>query len=261
MLERGTFSPTEIRRINYCRLFLQATTVSDITNATGTNLSPGVRVGAPTIWSGVSRHHKTNQNNPNPTTWRLWARALSLFANHRDELFVPLQRIVPPSRQRQALTVYYEPVHGTILFQKFGAYESHPKVDSLFSYNQQSLHKSLSQQAYPVSLREHDLGWSVDRYNSYCPNLKYSSPTSFTAYCSLLDHWEAQLLDNVTFQMSLFNIVEVLENSSFKACSDGSAIAFEGTFGLVLSAEDGTQLAHGAGPVDGHDPRSFRAER
>ena len=60
--------------------------------------------------------------------------------------------------------------------------------------------------------------------------------------------------------MNPFNIVELLENSSFKACSDGSAIAFEGTFGWVLSAEDGTRLAHGAGPVDGHDPRSFRAE-
>ena len=42
VLERGTFSPPEIRRINYCRLFLQAITVSDITDATGTNLSPGV---------------------------------------------------------------------------------------------------------------------------------------------------------------------------------------------------------------------------
>ena len=68
ILERGDFSPTEIRRLNYCRLFLQAITVSDISTATGTKLAPGVRQGLLTLWSGVTRHHKTNQANPNKAT-------------------------------------------------------------------------------------------------------------------------------------------------------------------------------------------------
>jgi hypothetical protein len=38
------------------------------------------------------------------------------------------------------------------------------------------------------------------------------------------------------------------------------AVTQEGTYGWALSLDDGTRLAHGAGYVDGHDPRSFRAE-
>ena len=261
ILERGSFSPSEIKRINYCRLYLQAVTVSDITNATGSHLSPGVRVGLPTIWSGISRHHKTNQSNPNPTTWRLWSRALTLLANSQDELLVPLRQwIVPPSRQRQSWTVYYDPGGNVLLFSKAGAYERHTHVSRFFNYNPQSRQTSLPEQAYPVSLHEHLEGWRIIRYNSYCPSLKTSPPTTFASYCSLLEYWESQLLETVHFHSSPFEIVSTIEASSFKACSDGSAIAFEGSYGWVLCTEDGTRLAHGAGPVDGHDPRSFRAE-
>jgi hypothetical protein len=52
----------------------------------------------------------------------------------------------------------------------------------------------------------------------------------------------------------------LLLNSKFKACSDESAVAHKGSFGWVLSLDDGTRLAYGAGLVNGHDPRSFRAE-
>ena len=68
------------------------------------------------------------------------------------------------------------------------------------------------------------------------------------------------LLTIIQFLFDPFNIVALIEASSFQACSDGSAVALEGTYGWVLCAEDGTRLAHGAGFIDRHDPRSFRAE-
>ena len=42
ILERGSFTKRQIKRINYCRLYLQAVTVSDIATATGAALAPGV---------------------------------------------------------------------------------------------------------------------------------------------------------------------------------------------------------------------------
>jgi hypothetical protein len=77
---------------------------------------------------------------------------------------------------------------------------------------------------------------------------------------ALLDDWESKLLSTVTFLYDPFNLASLLEMSNFKACSDGSAAAYIGTYGWVLCLEDGTHLAHGSGPVDGNDPRSFRAE-
>ena len=261
VLEHGDFSPPEIRRINYCRLYLQAVTVSDITTATGTKLAPGIRQGRPTLWSGVTKFHKTNQTKPNSTTWRLWSRALNLISNKHDELFVPLRQwIEPPHRQRQVWAVYFDPFTDSLYFPKLGTLEKHTKTAGFFPYAYTGWSSTLPDHAYPVSLVEHPEGWRIQRYNSYCPRIPNSVPTSFQSYCSLLEDWEAQLLSTLHLEFDPFNIVALIESSSFIACSDGSAVAFEGSYGWVLCSADGTRLAHGAGPVDGHDPRSFRAE-
>jgi hypothetical protein len=118
----------------------------------------------------------------------------------------------------------------------------------------------LPQTAYPVTLHERSHGWMVDRYTSYCPSLPSSPPTSFEWYCNLLDPWESQLLADVHLNFKPTVLISMLEKTPFRACSDGSAVVLEGTYGWSLSLEDGTRLAHGAGPVCGHDPRSFRAE-
>ena len=54
--------------------------------------------------------------------------------------------------------------------------------------------------------------------------------------------------------------MDLLSRTPFQACSDGSAVTKQGTFGWVLALPDRTRLAFGAGPVDGHDPQSFRSE-
>jgi hypothetical protein len=119
---------------------------------------------------------------------------------------------------------------------------------------------ALPETAYPVSIVEDVDGWRVLSFSSYCPTLPSSPPSSFLSFCSLLDEWESQLLQTVTFLYDPFNLSSLRESQEFQACSDGSAVAFVGTYGWVLSLEDGTRLAYGSGLVDGHDPCSFRAE-
>ena len=261
VLERGSFTRRQIQKINYCRLYLQAVTVSDISIASGDSLAPGVLYGEPTIWSGTTRYHKTNQCKPDPATWRLWSRAMKLIATPDGTLRVPLlQWIVPPHQQRQSWIAYYDPSSDSLYIRKQGVYEIHQQNNGSFPYTYTSLQSIVPPTAYPVSLLECDQGWQVQKYSSYCPALPKAMPSSFMSFCSLLEDWESRLLQTVTLHFNPFNIVELLEYSTFQACSDGSAVAFEGTYGWVLSTKDGTRLAHGAGPVDGHDPRSFRAE-
>jgi hypothetical protein len=102
VLEQGLFSKREIGRINYCRLYLQAVTVSHISLASGTSLAPGIRNGHPTLWSRVTRYLKTNQACPNAATWKIWSQAMDLLATPDDLLYVALRQwMVPPSRQRR----------------------------------------------------------------------------------------------------------------------------------------------------------------
>jgi hypothetical protein len=87
-----------------------------------------------------------------------------------------------------------------------------------------------------------------------------AKPTLFKAFCLLLEDWESQLLLNIHLSFDPFILISKLETSLFRACSDGLAVTQEGMYGWALSLDDGTRLAHGAGYVDGHNPRSFCAE-
>jgi hypothetical protein len=63
MDDRGEFTNKEICKIYYCRLYLQAITVSDISNASDNELMPEVHFGNYTIWSGVTHYHNTQDQS------------------------------------------------------------------------------------------------------------------------------------------------------------------------------------------------------
>lgn len=69
------FSPLMIQTLNKCRIYLQATTLTDITDGSGNNFCPY-------SWKGVRdirhiKHHDwPNQGNPDSNSWRKWRSAL-----------------------------------------------------------------------------------------------------------------------------------------------------------------------------------------
>jgi hypothetical protein len=58
------FTPDEARIINYCRQHLGVVTVSDISNATGDTLIPGVEWGELEFCCSTSTDHTTHQPAP-----------------------------------------------------------------------------------------------------------------------------------------------------------------------------------------------------
>ena len=69
ILDSKTFDAEEIKRLNYCRLYLQAVTISDLTVIDGDQLDPGKWIGQPTELSSLSRLEWPRQNRPSPATW------------------------------------------------------------------------------------------------------------------------------------------------------------------------------------------------
>jgi hypothetical protein len=108
VLASGRFSAAKTCLIQYCRLFLQVHTVSDLTDSTGTTLKDGVRSG--TLFSSSStRLIPTIQARPNSRAWRTWRSALSLWANESDLLTLPLgDWTTLPTDQRFRWTRYVE---------------------------------------------------------------------------------------------------------------------------------------------------------
>jgi hypothetical protein len=133
VLDCSDFTNREIRKINYCRLYLQAIMVSNIFSAPGSKLMSGFRFGDYTIWSGVTYVHKTNQAKPNNSTWRLWSRAMNLIADSHDQLLVPLcQWIPPPHCQRFIRLFYFEPLSDSLYFSLARCFDYHPRTSGWF---------------------------------------------------------------------------------------------------------------------------------
>jgi hypothetical protein len=88
--EHGKFTDAGIRRINYCRLYLRAETISDLTTVSGSMLDPSKVTGQWSLQS--SRHHGNfvHQERPEGAAWSLWRRVNKLWSKPNGELHQPL---------------------------------------------------------------------------------------------------------------------------------------------------------------------------
>jgi hypothetical protein len=74
------------------------------------------------------------------------------------------------------------------------------------------------------------------------------------------ESWERILLQGVLLEFTPHDSISKITSHYFTACSNSSATTSQGTFGWVIALPDKTRLATGSGPVDRHEPQSFRAE-
>ena len=101
-------SKTESIRINRCRIFLQATTVSDITSADGTRITE--YAWTPEQKQSItnprrSKHDWPRQPRPGPKSWKAWKGAIQRHLSKKGKgqtLQIPLGPwTVSPSESRQ----------------------------------------------------------------------------------------------------------------------------------------------------------------
>ena len=90
VLASNRFTSTQICKINYCRLYLQAMTLSDICVADGTRLDSEFFFGRIPPGSAYTTWHSFTQDRPSETSWRLWRKACRLFAGEDGALLINL---------------------------------------------------------------------------------------------------------------------------------------------------------------------------
>jgi hypothetical protein len=111
------FPPSAICQINYCRLYLQILTISDMTNATGTRLAPGIRHGIH-LWSqSKSKFQESHQERPNKAFWTIWRRFLNTLSNFHGYLFTPLGSwLFPADRLRRLWPFILSPSSDSLMY-------------------------------------------------------------------------------------------------------------------------------------------------
>jgi hypothetical protein len=83
-------SPGHIKMINYCRLYLQVLTLSDICNAEGTQLVAGMSQGNRNRDQSYSILEEPLQERPNAVSWGIWRRFLQHMCYDNYRLLQPL---------------------------------------------------------------------------------------------------------------------------------------------------------------------------
>ena len=100
-------SRIQINQINYYTLYLQALTISDITDATGTHIDPMKLKVKPNHTSSTTTDIEFNQGKPDKKAWGTFRKYIRKFTNHKGKLNKPLGKwILPLSKQIVAWSAY-----------------------------------------------------------------------------------------------------------------------------------------------------------
>jgi hypothetical protein len=78
-IQSGKFKPNHLRPLNYCRLYLNVTTIAEITNATGTAIDQAMFNGSRDATQSKAQWQQVLQNKPNKTSWTIWKKTLQNY--------------------------------------------------------------------------------------------------------------------------------------------------------------------------------------
>ena len=263
VMQSKYFTPPEIIQINYCRLYLQAITLSDITKADGKRLDPHMLIGRPSAESSTTRLHHTNQGRPDEPAWRLWYRANRLWGDKDQRLKQPLGRWLQPARKlrREWHSYYNIDFDELYISDAEGKTRIHPRLPSGFSYQADGYTTELPENSVPINTLRNNKAIHISHPTPLIPVYKAVPSNTFEAFLESLPDWERILLEHVNFQVDFYTLHHCL--STGQACigvSDGSVRGDMGAFGWCISHSDGTRLATGMGPAQGSAPSSYQAE-
>lgn len=265
ILESRQFTPAQVRRLNFCRLYLQAVTVSDLTTAEGICLDPGKLHGEPSLMSSSTRYVLVHQERPSATEWRLWKKANRLWSNPEGELRQPLGKWLHPCHaQRNSHFAYYFRDRLAIrMHEGYQLYKCRHKRPILVMPGPLIPFASLPIIAHPVEVIDPDQGtcWQMSApHGYYAPPPPSPFPATFDDFIAQLDAWEVDLLRHTQLFADPYSVCTAL-SQGFRSVSDGSVrYLTQGAFGWSLCSSGGERVASGMGPARGPRPTSYRAE-
>jgi len=218
VLQSHRFTPKEIRMINYCRLYLQAVTISDVTTATGRDLDLTMLQGMRSRLSSKTKWHHFNQSKPSTKAWKLWRRANGLWSRDNGTLTEPLREwLQQPSLHRRTWHAYQDSNELLYIQRNFQESPTYSIYFPLATKSQTHTYYSpfeldhthtIPSDAAPVSAEDCNNGtWRICRNTAYgmvTHTIASSSNLDFMAYVGTLDPWELDLLHFVQLQSDIY---------------------------------------------------------
>lgn len=255
ILQLKEFKPAQIRMLNYCRMYLGAVTLSDLTTANGIYLDNAKLHGHISRMSSTTRWLQIHQDRPAEAQWILWRKANLLWSSKKGRLKHPLGRWLRNNDDRRIAWPSY--AHGPTLalkvhdsFQLF-AMDAHGRQvgnHTASGIRYEDLHPS----ANPVEVNEAPDGqWTMRAPTTVVDPDRAPAFGSFYTYLQMLRPWEADLLQHVKLELDQAYLCFDLQ-LYFYAGTDGSVkLETMEAFGWMLSNLEGDRVASAMGPAQG----------
>ena len=258
----------KIRRINYCRLYLQAITIADLASPDGEVLDNCKLNGTMSLQSSRTRWLHINQDKPSQKEWQLWKRVNLLWSFPDGRLKIPLKAWTHPKQTLRHQYMAYK--RGNRIWvrginNKYTEYLVHLRTkETRKEIRKEVSFEHISAEATPVEVRStlgntwklHGTHWSLKPQDTY----PLSAAATFNTFIESLPAWEKDILQHITMFVDPFT-VSVETQRGFRAVSDGSANPpFQASYGWMMSTRSGERAVQGMGPVRGRVLHSYRAE-
>jgi hypothetical protein len=267
IITSGRFTSTQIRRLNYCRLFLQTVTISDIATTSGFALNISKRNGHPLPQSSETQWLHVNQEQPSNNVWRLWKKANLLWSDVDGKLHLPLGKwTVSNAKQQQRHHPYKYGMRlairtsaGYAIYERFHQSLRYVSNDVTLPFNHLPLVAHPTATTYCTATQSFVI--SEDLNNEYIApaEITLTTPT-FEEFLLSLEPWERDLLQHTEIKNDPTSFCDQLSHG-FRAVSDGSVrYNIYGAFGWIMSTPNGERVVWGMGPAYGMRPQSYRAE-
>jgi hypothetical protein len=260
----------EIKRINRCRLYLGAVTVSDITEIDGKSI---------TDWSfnlseqgrDISEARWPVQTRPGPIHLRTWKNFLrSICVVDSLKLLRPLGRWISPTiRQRKGTTHFIDQSEKSMFFSESGRWftcdHKRSRKYSTLTHNITETDQPDTSTLLPVLKIPKNNSFVYTWTSHHTTTNLHRTQNNWQNYINALDEWKYHLLINHTLHIELPEICNILiNNSSTIMCvSDGSSSSAQdfGTYAwIIYDTINERKIMSGFGHVPGFPVSSYRAE-
>jgi hypothetical protein len=272
-IKLGIFQAVDLKILNYCRLYLHVTTVSELFDADGLYILPHIFQCRREPWFSP-KTVITLQRRPSEYQIRYkWQRLLRHWMKDdgsiANSIYLGRWLSLPDTLRRQRSTYYRNSFPPTLHHWYQGAYweyRKHACDPSIFIRIQPTpeVHQFDSVPVTVEILDDHRLRLSQLFSSVLLPPAPTKMFHDFDQYIATLPTWEQNVLSGVHLFTTPDEIVDHIRRATRPTCatqivSDGSQQKDSMSFGWILGITDGPILAEHSGPAYGH-PSSHRAE-
>lgn len=244
VIQTKRYKPHQIRKINYCRLYLNVTTISEIANAKGDMITKEMMEGNRD--SNQDKWQRVHQQKPDNTSWNLWkqvCKEISNKVNGKWYLKKSLGKwLISREENRKRWKFWYDRNKDELYQETEEGFTQHKKLWHDFDEEGQRI-QDLPRSAIPVDVTKGEYTWRLQPYfnGGVQTEPDQNEGVNIPQMINNLGEWERKLLQHIDIQVSEERLRQEMQQP-IRIASDGSVQGHRASFAWTIATTTGISV-------------------